>query len=142
MTKLAVKLQGRIWFEHDGEYILGPGVVRLIRKVRELGSLKKAAERLNMPYRGAWGRIKKAENALGFPLLEGTSERQLGMKATAEAVELIEAYDILDRQCRAFLAEKIRDFPFLETDIDGADERHDQGEVPPETNRSETDHSA
>ena len=33
MTKLAVKLQGRIWFEHDGEYILGPGVVRLIYAV-------------------------------------------------------------------------------------------------------------
>ena len=133
MTKLAVKLQGRIWFEHDGEYILGPGVVRLIRKVRELGSLKKAAEKLNMPYRGAWGRIKKAESALGFSLLEGTSERQQGMKATAEAVELIEAYDELNRQCRAFLAEKSRDFPFLEADVAVEDAWHGQGEVPPET---------
>jgi molybdate transport system regulatory protein len=136
MTKLAVKLQGRIWFEHDGEYILGPGVVRLIRKVRELGSLKKAAEWLNMPYRGAWGRIKKAENALGFPLLEGTSERQLGMKATAEAVELIEAYDILDRQCRAFLAEKSQDFPFLQADVAGEDDWHGQDDVPPETDNT------
>ncbi len=121
MAKLPVKLYGRIWFEHEGEYILGPGVVRLIRKVRELGSLKKAAESLNMPYRGAWGRIKKAENALGFPLLEGTSERQQGMKATAEALEMIEAYVALEGQLHAFLKEKSKDFPFLDASVSDTD---------------------
>ena len=57
-------------------------------------------------------------------------------KATAEAVELIEAYDILDRQCRAFLAEKSQDFPFLQADVAGEDDWHGQDDVPPETDNT------
>ncbi len=122
MAKLQVVLHGKIWFEHGGDYILGPGVVRLIRRVIEMGSLKKAAESLNMPYRGAWGRVKKAEKALGFPLLEGTSDRQQGMKATPEALTLMESYDELERQCRDFLVEKSCGFPFLEATVSMEDE--------------------
>ena len=121
MAKLQVRLCCRVWFEHNGEYILGPGVSRLIEKVNELGSLKRAAESLNMPYRGAWGRIKKAEKALGIPLLEGTSERQQGMKASKEALELIAAYANLDRRCRKFLSAEADGFPYLEPKITDRD---------------------
>ncbi len=116
MAKLQVKLCSRVWFELQGEYIFGPGVFRLIKKVNELGSLKKAAEHLNIPYRGAWGRIRKAEQALGIPLLESTRQRHLGMKATAEAEELVEAYELICRKSREHLFSLAKDFPFLEAE--------------------------
>ncbi len=117
MAKLQVKLCCRVWFEHEGEYTFGPGVFRLIKKVNELGSLKKAAEDLRMPYRGAWGRIRKAEQALGISLLESTNERHQGMKATAEALEMVAAYDSICSRNKEYLSSIAQDFPYLETQI-------------------------
>ena len=114
MAGQQVKLCSRVWFEQEGEYIFGPGVFRLIKKVHELGSLKKATEDLRMPYRGAWGRLRKAEQALGFSLLESMSERHQGMKATEQALEMVDAYERLCRKNREYLASIAHQFPLLE----------------------------
>ena len=51
--KVPVKLRYRLWFEREGEYFLGGGVAALLQSIHELGSLKKAADSLDIPYRGA-----------------------------------------------------------------------------------------
>ncbi|MFQ6052715.1 MAG: winged helix-turn-helix domain-containing protein [Candidatus Bathyarchaeia archaeon] len=59
-----------MWLETDDGYVFGPGVYSLLRKVRETGTLKEAAESLGMSYRYAWGLVKRAEGKLGQPLLK------------------------------------------------------------------------
>lgn len=85
--KLAVKL----FLSQDDSFTLGPGRLDLLRTVKELGSLRKAAAKLGMSYRWAWGRINKAEEQLGFSLLIRTEEPVGGrpMVLTPEAEELL-----------------------------------------------------
>lgn len=59
----------KVWLETDDGFVFGPGVYSLLRKVDETGTLKEAAESLDMSYRYAWGLVKKAEGTLGQPLL-------------------------------------------------------------------------
>ena len=115
--KVPVKLRYRLWFERDGEYVLGGGVAALLQSIHELGSLKKAAEKLDIPYRGAWGRIHKAEEALGLPLVESTNDRQKGVSLTPEALRLLKAFHILDELCRDDLLARVEEQKFDELEI-------------------------
>ena len=53
----------------DCEGVFGEGKWRLLCAVKELGSISKAAQSLGRSYRKAWGDIKRAEAALGQPLI-------------------------------------------------------------------------
>ena len=64
-TRLAFK----VWLETEEGFVFGPGVYGLLRKVRETGTLKEAAESLGMSYRYAWGLVRKAEEKLGHQML-------------------------------------------------------------------------
>lgn len=100
--RLAVKL----FLSHGGDYVMGPGRLELLRTVKELGSLRKAALKLGMSYRWAWGRLNKTEELLGFPLLVRTEEPVGGRPKvlTPEAEELILWFAEVDRS----LAEALR----------------------------------
>ena len=50
----------------------GPGVAVLLRRVRELHSLRAAAMSIGMAYSKAWTILKNAQLSLGFKLLEPT----------------------------------------------------------------------
>ena len=59
-----------LWLEREGRIYFGIGRALLIEKIEEFGSLRKAAQELNMSYRAAWGKIKAAEEAVGAPLVQ------------------------------------------------------------------------
>lgn len=112
--KLPVRLRYRIWLEKGEETVLGMGIVALLAQVRELGSLKKAAEDMRISYRGAWGRIRRAEAALGMPLLATPEDRQRGLELTPQAEELIAAFLDMQQTCRDALSACTADFPYLD----------------------------
>lgn len=90
-----MRLKTKFWLESDtGNFLLGPGTLRLLVAVAEHGSLKAGAKAIGLSYRGAWDRLKKAEEGLGFPLLKRYSggERGGGSTLTSEAMELVERY--------------------------------------------------
>lgn len=90
-----MRLKTKFWLESDaGNFLLGPGTLHLLVAVAEQGSLKAGAKAIGLSYRGAWDRLKKAEEGLGFPLLERYSggERGGGSTLTPEAMELVERY--------------------------------------------------
>ena len=60
----------KVWLEVDGRYVFGYGISEILKAVEASGSIKAAAGRLGKSYRYIWGRIKKAERALGEPLVE------------------------------------------------------------------------
>lgn len=85
----------KFWLESNtGSFLLGPGTLRLLLAVAEQGSLKAGAKAIGLSYRAAWDRLKKAEEGLGFSLLERHSggERGGGSSLTAEALELVGRY--------------------------------------------------
>ncbi len=115
--KLPVRLCYRIWLEKGEDTVLGMGIVALLVQVRELGSLKKAAEDMHMSYRGAWGRIRRAEAAFGMPLLATPEDRQRGLELTSQAEELIAAFLRIQQTCHDALSTCTTDFPYLDVHI-------------------------
>jgi molybdate transport system regulatory protein len=86
----------KVWLETEGHYAFGFGVCEILEAVGRSGSIKQAAAGLGKSYRYVWGRIKKAERALGRPLVES----QVGGQGSQRSALTPEAR----RLCRAFLA--------------------------------------
>ena len=85
------------------EKCFGPGVAVLLRKVRELHSLRAAAMSIGMAYSKAWTILKNAQQSLGFKLLDSTTggKHGGGARLTPEGETLLDAYD---RYCTALRA--------------------------------------
>ena len=86
----------------NGQEMVGQGRIELLRRMAELGSLKKAAESMNMSYRLAWGRLKKMEEALGRPLVESSDNRRGGHRLTPAGAELIREFRQWEARVRRF----------------------------------------
>lgn len=77
------------------EKCFGPGIAELLRRVRELKSLRAAAMAMGMAYSKAWTVIKTSEEILGFQLLVSTTGGRHGGGAvlSPEAEKLLAAYE-------------------------------------------------
>jgi molybdate transport system regulatory protein len=62
----------KVWVVFGDQVKLGGGRARLLELIDELGSIKKAVDRLGMSYRSAWGYLKELEKAAGFKMLART----------------------------------------------------------------------
>ena len=60
----------RVWVTFGEELKFGDGRARLFELIEERGSLKKAAQELEMSYRNAWGYLRDLEEAAGFKFVE------------------------------------------------------------------------
>lgn len=63
-------VKGRIWIEQDGETFLGFGRIILLERIKEYGSITKAAESMNMSYRHAWDLVDSMNKGAGTNLVE------------------------------------------------------------------------
>ena len=79
----------------DEEKFFGPGVAELLHRVDELSSIRKATQSMGMAYSKAWTILRRAESALGFPLLTtATGGKEGGGAAlTPEGRQFLEKYD-------------------------------------------------
>ncbi|HEO71177.1 MAG TPA: LysR family transcriptional regulator [Candidatus Hydrogenedentes bacterium] len=67
----ALKPRFKLWLATaDGAGAVGDGRWELLKAVQREGSLAAATEALGISYRKAWGDLEKAEQALGFKLIE------------------------------------------------------------------------
>ena len=66
----------------DDVKVFGPGVAELLRRVKELHSLRAAAASMAMAYSKAWTVIRAAEGCLGYKLLISTTGGKHGGGAT------------------------------------------------------------
>jgi molybdate transport system regulatory protein len=90
----SLRVKSKVWVEANGRMIFSDGRLALLDAVEELGSLSKAAGRLRISYRAAWGLLKVTEKALGCSLLEVRIGGSAGGGAalTPEARELVRRY--------------------------------------------------
>src|SRR4051812_7899328 len=64
-----LKPRVKVWFEVEGGYSFGFGLIAILQAVAHAGSIKQAASDLGQSYRHVWGRIKQAEQAIATPLV-------------------------------------------------------------------------
>jgi molybdate transport system regulatory protein len=83
-----------VWIKNEqNERIFGAGPFRLLQLVATLGSLNKAAKKMNLSYSKAFNIIKRAEKELKCPLLE----REVGGIKGGGSTLTPEATDLLDK---------------------------------------------
>lgn len=104
----------KLWLDRDGNVLLGAGQAELLHRVGELGSLKKAAESMNMSYRAAWGRMKRIEASLGIALLVATGARRDGYQLTPEGTALVQAFRQWTEDVRRYALEKAVALPLVQ----------------------------
>jgi len=70
-----LEIRSKIWIERRGwgDVVLSEWRVELLEAIDAHGSLSRAAEALDIPYRTAWERVKATEGEIGFRLLESES---------------------------------------------------------------------
>ena len=71
-------LKLRIWLERDGRFIVSEGRAELLNKVKETGSLSKAAKEMGMSYRHAWGIIHRISQNAGGQVVHSTRGGKVG----------------------------------------------------------------
>jgi molybdate transport system regulatory protein len=65
-------------------------------EIRDSASIRKAAEKLSIPYRTAWEHIRKIENAIGVPVVKtyrGGAKGGGGAGLTEEGERILHAYE-------------------------------------------------
>ncbi len=82
------------------EKFFGPGIARLLHLVDEHGSIRSAAQIMDMSYSKAWKILRRADKELGFPLLESKNGGDGGGKSrlTDEGRSFLEKYDSMDAE--------------------------------------------
>jgi molybdate transport system regulatory protein len=90
----------KVWFEAEGGYSFGFGLIAILQAVARTGSIKQSARDLGLSYRHVWGRIKKAEQNIGKALVvthlggQGAQRSEL----TVAAASLIDDFLALRRR--------------------------------------------
>jgi molybdate transport system regulatory protein len=82
----------KIWLEIGNKAVFGIGLFQLLSLVKQTGSLHKAAQKLKMSYRAAWGKIRTSEEILGVELLEKGRHGRNGAHLTEKGSFIIEKF--------------------------------------------------
>jgi molybdate transport system regulatory protein len=84
----------KLWLERDGRIVMSDYRLRLLQLVAETGSLADAAQRMDLSYRRAWGKVKELERNLGVPLVHSVPGGAGGghSEITPEGLDLLRRY--------------------------------------------------
>jgi len=108
-----------LWFETLDGVVFGMGRAQLLDHIEECGSLKKAAEKMEMSYRAAWGKIKKTEDILGFKLIKKISNKE-GYNLTEEGKKFKDTFLLWLDDVESFALKRAQElFPWQCDNYDG-----------------------
>jgi len=103
-----LKADGRFWLTLDGKNFLGRGRVELLQRIRETGSISKAAKAMKMSYKAAWDAVDAMNSAWQGPLVESGPA---GSRLTADAERLIAAFHKTEARHAAFMEKLVDGLP-------------------------------
>lgn len=87
-----IEVRSKIWIQND-DVVFGEGRYQLFKAIEETGSISKAAEKLGMSYRAAWGKVTATEERLGFKLVERRiGGAKGGTQVTPRCKEMVKTY--------------------------------------------------
>ena len=89
-------LKAKTWLERDGRFVMSEGRARLLRAIDEQGSIRKAAESMQMSYRHAWGIIRKINTACEGKVVTSTRGGGEGGKSALTELgrEILREYEV------------------------------------------------
>lgn len=107
--KNRIKVKFRMWFYSGEDKLLGIGRVELLDRIKESGSISKAAKEMKMSYRQAWQMVKEMNERSKFSLVEkhhgGTKGG--GTTITKAGERAIVAFHELENKVSTFIAEEV-----------------------------------
>lgn len=97
---------------HNDDKFFGPGVASLLKLVADKGSLRMAANELNMAYSKAWKLVKRASDELGFKLLDSKTGGKSGGGATLtdKGRDFLNKYLEMDQKLHAHANELFKQY--------------------------------
>ena len=66
-------LRGRVWIDGEEGIFLGNGRISLLERIREYGSIRKAAKAIGMSYRHAWDLVDSMNNRAPQPFVKAVT---------------------------------------------------------------------
>lgn len=105
-----MQVKSKVWIETGGEVVAGDGKVHLLRLIGELGSIQKAAERLGMSYRHAWGFLQKMGTRGRFKLVETQigGRQGGGARLTPQGMNFLRRYSGFRDGLEEYIEEKLK----------------------------------
>lgn len=105
MEKGEAKLNGMLWIELEGDPVIGPGRVELLKRIHTCGSVRQAAIQMGMSYRKAWDMIGHMNEKLDAPVVVLHRGGKGGGKATVtdRGQEIIEQFTVVYESFLQFL---------------------------------------
>jgi molybdate transport system regulatory protein len=100
---IAAQVKTKVWLELGGDFFAGDGGIHLLGGILRYGSLAQTVREIGWSYRHAWGYLRRAERALGTPIVRNRAGR-----GAARGMELTETGHLLLERLRA-LRERIDD---------------------------------
>ena len=110
LKAVQLKADGRFWLTLDGKNFLGRGRVELLQRIRETGSISKAAKAMKMSYKAAWDAVDAMNSAWQSPLVDSGPA---GSHLTEDAELLIVAFQRAEAQHAAFMTKLGKSLPPL-----------------------------
>lgn len=98
---------GRIWIETEQGPFLGYGRIELLQKIKELGSLRKAALEMKISYKQAWDFLDQMNKRTGKPVIisERGGKGGGGAVLTPEGEKAIQVFNEFNEAFQSFLKE-------------------------------------
>lgn len=103
----------KIWIEKNGRVVFGEGRDRILKAIDQQHGLYTAAKKLEISYRGAWGRLKASEERMGLKLVDRKGVKGKAMQLTEEAQAIIDRFDKLEKDMKKLLRGADQDFKKL-----------------------------
>ena len=100
-----LNLKVKLYIQNGSEKFMGIGVLWVLQKTHELGSLRAAANNLGISYSKVYRMIVNLENNLGARVLDrrkGGADRS-GATLTEFGIRFAEMYDTFQRGCKELL---------------------------------------
>jgi molybdate transport system regulatory protein len=110
------EVRGRIWLDGRDGTFLGHGRVVLMERIRELGSITKAAKSMGMSYRHAWRLIDSMNRQSPRPFVVTATGGRNGGGAfvTEDGERAIRLFWKFDEEFREFLRRRTEKITFKE----------------------------
>lgn len=100
--------RAKFWLTLGPRTLFGEGKAELLDLVQRLGSLRRAAARMRMSYRYAWGLLRELERSAGFKFLERSREGGGRLRLTERGRRFVQDYRAFRAPLDAAVARSFR----------------------------------
>jgi molybdate transport system regulatory protein len=111
MKNQKMQVKSKVWIEAGGEVVAGDGKINLLERIEETGSIQKAAGKIGMSYRHAWGFLQKMEKRGGIKLVvtQIGGREGGGAKLTPQGKEFLRRYSAFREGLDEYIEKKFRE---------------------------------